>query len=385
MNIVCASTVFSGEEAFSTLGRVVSIPEEQITADSVRDADVLITRTKTKINRSLLQGSRVRFVGSAVAGTDHIHIPEVESLGITWTSAPGCNANSVAEYVVTALLLLAEQHGRILSNMTLGVIGVGHIGSRVVEKARALGMTVLLNDPPKYDVTCDPAYRPLAEVLAVSDVVTFHVPLVDDGPHPTRQMIKAAALEQMKPGAWFINAARGEIMDSDALLLALDRGQVDHAALDVFENEPRVRAEVVSRVDIATPHIAGYSLEGRINGTAMVYEACCRHVGVQPRWNPETALQRDMPVAREVDTRGRLDQEVLLDLMLGVYDIRADDAHFRSGVSDDPASTGRHFTRMRQTYPVRREWAASRIALRHASATLNARVKALGFRLVENI
>jgi len=383
MKIVCATTVHSGEKAFSTLGPVVPLAEEHITNELVRDADVLITRTKTRINRALLQDSRVRFVGCAVAGTDHIAIPDMDALGIHWTSAPGCNANSVAEYVVTALLMMAEQHGRILSHMTLGVIGVGNIGSRVVEKARVLGMRVLLNDPPKYDATRDPVYRPLEEVLASSDVVTFHVPLVDDGPHPTRHMVKAKTLEQMKPGTWFINAARGEIMDSDALLLALDRGQVDHAVLDVFENEPRVRPDLVARADMATPHIAGYSLEGRINGTTMVYEACCHYFGKTPCWKPDEALQRDLPAVREVDVRGRSDQELLLDLALGVYDLRADDQRFRSGVSGDPVSTGRHFTRMRQEYPVRREFAAAQVTVRHAGASFCACARALGFRLLE--
>jgi erythronate-4-phosphate dehydrogenase len=200
VKIVCASSVLSGREAFATLGEVVVAPERAISADLVRDADALITRSKVKVDRRLLDQSRVTFVGTATAGTDHFDIPFLEEKQIRWCAAPGCNANSVAEYVAAALLALANRFDIRLGGRTIAIVGAGNVGRRVAEIATAMGLHVLLNDPPLAAATGDPAYRPLDEVLAKADIVSLHVPLTDDGPCPTRKMVDARFFSRIKPG-----------------------------------------------------------------------------------------------------------------------------------------------------------------------------------------
>lgn len=383
MKIVCASSVLYGQEAFSTVGEVVILPEEQITRRDLLDADALITRSKTRITRDLLEGTAVRFVGSAVAGTDHIDAPYIDSTDIAWCHAPGCNANSVAEYVVTALLLEAQKHDLSLSDMTLGVIGIGHIGTRVVEKAEDLGIQVLQNDPPReaMDDEFDGPFVPLDELLPVADIVTLHVPLTTIEHYGTQGMVNHRFIESMKPGALLFNTARGEIIDSDAFMAALEHGMIRQAVLDVWENEPAIRKDVLDAVDIGTPHIAGYSLEGRLNGTQMVYDELCHFLEIEPVW-----LDADLPDAgptpeQVVDGRNRSEREILASILATAYPILADDLRFREGASADPAVMGRHFVHCRRNYPVRREFAACRLQFHHVSDELISIAWALGFQI----
>ncbi len=385
MKIVCASSVLHGETAFATLGDVTILPEERITRNELLDAEVLITRSKTPITRALLENTAVRFIGCAVAGTDHVDKTYLDSTDIAWCHAPGCNANSVAEYIVAALLVEADQHGLALEELALGVVGVGHIGTRVAEKAMAMGVTVLQNDPPRKAAGDDAngTFQPLEDVLAVADLISMHVPLTDTGPHATRDMANHRFFEAMKPGAFFLNAARGEIMDSDALLTALEHGIVRQAVLDVWENEPAIRKDVLDAVDIGTPHIAGYSYEGRLNGTRMVYEELCHYLEVDPVW-----LDRDMPddapqEERVVDAQCRSDQETLAAMVSAAYPILDDDRRFRAGASVDPVAMAKHFVHSRRTYPARREFAANRFQLLHASESLLTMAWELGFQIAE--
>ncbi len=261
LRIVCAESVLFGREAFETLGDTVVLPDRKIGPADVREADALVVRSKTPVNRALLEGSRVSFVGTATAGFDHMDTVWLESQGVAWMAAAGCNANSVAEYITAALLCLATRYGWNLRRMTLGVVGVGQVGRRVVRKAEALGMRVLRNDPPRKLADQAPELIELDEVLAESDVVTLHVPLTEEGPFATRRMADARFFARMKPGASFFNASRGEVVDESDLLLALESGHVGHAVLDVWAHEPYWNADLARRADIITPHIAGYSYE----------------------------------------------------------------------------------------------------------------------------
>lgn len=385
MKIICASSVLCGAEVFSALGDVEVIPEERITRDVLRDADALITRTKTRIHRELLDGTAVRFVGCAVAGIDHIDRTWLDTTDIAWCHAPGCNANSAAEYVITALLVEAHRHERSLEDLTLGVIGVGHIGTRVVEKAMDIGIPVLQNDPPRAAAKDggDDAFIPLNTLLARSDIISLHVPLSDHGPYATRGMVNHRFFEAMKPGAFLFNTARGEIMDSDAFMAAFEHGMVRQAVLDVWENEPTIRKDVLDVVDIGTPHIAGYSLEGRLNGTRMVYDELCHYLETDPTW-PETGLSDDVSVPeRVVDAGHRTPQEVLMEMATAVYPILKDDRRLRDGASGDPIAMGRHFVECRRNYPMRREFAAARFQLLHAPESLINTAWELGFQISE--
>lgn len=381
MKIVCASSLALGREMFSTLGEVVVLAERDINAEAVRDADALIVRSKVRVTRELLHGSRVSFVGTATAGTDHMDLPWLEEHGVAWTSAPGSNARSVAEYVVAVLLRVAVRHSLSLEGRKLALVGVGHVGRAVAEVAPALGLEVLLNDPPRASLEQASSLRPLDEVLAQADIVSLHVPLTGDGPYATRHLVDCRFLSQLKPGALFINASRGEVVDEESLLLALGQGWISHAILDVFEQEPRLRCDVAAQADLVTPHIAGYSYEGRVRGTQMCYEAACRFFEKEATWR-STPADRPTCATLHVEARGRRPEEVLDTLVRAAYDVQADDRALRAGLVADDVERGRHFQKLRGQYPHRYEFAAWPVELVGADPVLSARVRALGFRLV---
>ncbi len=367
------------EEAFGGLGEVSILPPQQITAQRVRSADMLIVRSTTRVDRALLAGSQVRFVGTATIGFDHIDTAYLEQAGIVWCAAAGCNANSVAEYLVAALLFLARRHDFSLAQKKIGVVGVGNVGSRVVAKAQALGLQVLLNDPPRQAATGDPVFRPLDEVLAVADIVSLHVPLTKDGPYPTLQMANQHFFERLKPGAVFINAARGAVVDSDALLAAKQSGLVAQAVLDTWEGEPAFRADVLAKLDLGTPHIAGYSFEGKVMGTLMVYQAACRFLGRTPTWTPEALLPPALVPEIRLAAMSSADQDVLDDIVRQVYDIAADDQRLRQIAALDQQPRAAAFEQLRRNYPVRREFRFTRVILPSPRPGLASQISALGF------
>ena len=240
--------------------------------DDVRDAAALLVRTRTRCDAALLDGSAVRFIATATIGTDHIDTAYCAAHGIAVASAPGCNAAAVAQYVRVALHALALDR----PGATLGVVGVGHVGSLVAEAGRRAGMKVLLNDPPREAVEGPAGFTPLPELLAVSDVVTLHIPLWPEN----RDFADAAFFAAMKPGASLINASRGEVLDEAALLAA--RPRLDKVVIDVWKNEPAINPQLLAAADIATPHIAGYSLQGKANATTAVVRALAAHFGIAP-------------------------------------------------------------------------------------------------------
>ena len=248
------------------------LPGREIGPDDVRDASALLVRTRTRCNASLLAGSAVRLVATATIGTDHIDMRYCAKHGITVASAPGCNAAAVAQYVGAALHALSLDR----QGATLGVIGVGHVGSLVAEVGRRAGMRVLLSDPPREAAEGPAGFTPLPELLAASDIVTLHIPLWPEN----RDFADAAFFSQMRPGASFFNASRGEVVDEDALLAA--RPRLDKLVLDVWKNEPAINRALLAVADIATPHIAGYSIQGKINGTQAVVRAVGETFGIDP-------------------------------------------------------------------------------------------------------
>jgi erythronate-4-phosphate dehydrogenase len=315
-----------------------------------------------------------------VIGTDHLDIPYLESRGIRWCGAAGCNAESVAEYVTAALLCLAVRHGLTLAGKTIGVVGVGHVGRLVVEKARALGLRVLRNDPPRQRAEGGHEFVSLDQVLAESDILTLHVPLTKTGPDATFRMADAAFFARIKPGCIYLNAARGGINVTDALLDAMDRGIVAHAVIDCWEGEPAYRADLLQRADLATPHIAGHSFEGKVMGTVMVYREACRFLGVQPAWSHEPLMPPSLAPEIAADASGRRPEAVLHEIVRRVYDIEADDRRLRDGATADDKKRAAHFDRLRREYPIRREFRSTRTTLRGAPAGLGRTVAALGFK-----
>jgi erythronate-4-phosphate dehydrogenase len=374
MKSVCSAEMPFAREAFATLGDVVLKPGRSIGPADVRDADILATRSTTRIDRALLAGSRVRFVGTATIGFDHIDTQYCDANGIPWYAAAGCNAESVAEYITAALLALAVRRRVALAGKTLGVIGVGNVGSRVVRKAQALGMTVLLNDPPRARREPDAAasFTPLDALLPQCDIVTLHVPLTRTGPDRTLHLADDAFFARLKPGAVFLNSARGAALDTGALLRALEAGRVAHAVVDTWEGEPDISRALLARADIATPHIAGYTYDGKVAGTLMVYRAACRVLGVEPVWTPDALMPEPAVPELRVEAAHRTRDAVLHDAVQRVYAIAADDAALRR----DPAA----FDALRRDYPVRRAFAATRVTGADDAADAVACLAALGFR-----
>lgn len=370
MKTVVAETVLLGREAFETLGEAVVIPDRQIGPEHLKDADALIIRSKTKVTPELIEGSAVRFVGTATAGFEHMDFQTLEKKGIGWCAAPGCNADSVADYMTAALLVLHMKHGVELEGKTLGIIGVGQVGSRVARRAEALGLRVLLNDPPRAAKEGAAGFQCLEKLLAESDLVTLHVPLIKEKPWPTLRMADCRFFEQMKPGAVFINASRGKVLDSDALLHAKENGMVSHAVLDVWDPEPAIRADVLTIAAIRTPHIAGHSFEGKLNGTVQVYREACHFFETAPTWNPAPLLPAVTVPDLKIDSAGKSDLEVLAEAVAAVYDLGAD----QLSVED----IGR-FDKLRAHYRGRREFKNTAVSLSENRPGLLKRLDRAGF------
>ena len=257
---------------------VVYLPGNAFTKEEVKDTDALIVRTRTLCNAELLEGSSVKFIATATIGFDHIDVDYCREAGIVWTNCPGCNAGSVEQYVHASLLLLKHHKGLDLKKAVLGIVGVGHVGKRVQRMAEALGMRVLLNDPPRED-SGEPGFVSLQTIAEECDVITFHTPLNREGKYRTFHLADAAFFSGLKRTPSIINSSRGEVVDASALLDALEEGKVKDAVIDTWEGEPDISLELLRKVFIGTPHIAGYSADGKANATRMSLEALCRYFG----------------------------------------------------------------------------------------------------------
>ncbi len=341
---------------FARLGEVRTIEGRAIDRRLLDGVDVLLVRSVTRVDASLLKGSRVRFVGSATIGTDHIDVEGLREMGVAFAHAPGSNAESVVEYVTAAMLEAQVAAGNGLSGRTLGVVGYGDIGSRIARRAEALGMRVLVNDPPLEERGVQPSecdqFFSLQEVLSEADVVTLHVPLSKSGPWPTPGMISARELSLLPRGALLINTSRGPVVSGKDLLSRLRREDGFRAVLDVFEGEPRPDLELIERLFLATPHIAGYSYDGKLNGTRMLFEALCRfeQVGIDC-FADESASEE--PVRLHAPTE-KDPVRWLRSLVRQMYDIRQDDRRLREMLSLPVGERESHFNRCRKEYPKRR-------------------------------
>ena len=376
-NIPCA------REAFGTLGDVRLLHGRRITPEALSDVDLLVVRSVTRVDRSLLAGCRVRFVGTATSGSDHVAVDDLTQLGMAFFAALGCNANAVAEYMATAWLTLARRTGCSLAGRRVGVVGVGHVGSLVAAKATALGLVPVLNDPPKGRDTGLNCYRPIDELLDC-DIITCHTPLTYGGPDPTYRLLGDPFFARLKPGAWFCNAGRGEVVDEAALGRALAQGRLDAAILDVWDHEPAIDPQLLASVAIGTPHIAGYSLEGKLNGTAMVYEAACRFLGVEPTWHADAAAPPPTVPHIAVSAAARSDTDVLADITTSVYPIAADDGALRQTATMSPVDRGLAFDELRRTYPTRREFRQTDVTVTGGSSGLTDTLRSLGFRIAQD-
>jgi erythronate-4-phosphate dehydrogenase len=353
---------------------VVYLPGRAITRKALTDADALLTRTRTKCTEALLKGTKVRFIGTATIGFDHIDTQFCEKNGIVWTNTPGCNSISVQQYVAAALLKMASEFRFSMKGKTIGIVGVGNVGSRIQKLATILGMNVLLNDPPRARAEGEKNFVNLGTVLYESDIVTLHVPLNVVGEDCTWHLISEKSFKKMKKGAWFFNTSRGEVTETAALKKILSSGKLGGAVLDVWENEPDIDLDLMSKTFLATPHIAGYSTDGKANGTSIVVNALCRNFNLPlEKWYPDNVPAPEHPVF-PVDGIGKTDEAIIREAVNHTYNIEEDNIRLRFSPSD--------FEKQRGEYRVRREFNAYTIRLNGGTKKVRKMLEGLGFKVV---
>ena len=351
---------------------VVYLPGAKTTDADVSNADALITRTRTKCNEKLLENSAVKFIATATIGFDHIDTDYVEKRGICWTNAPGCNSSSVAQYITSLLLNLAVKHNFKLADKVLGVVGVGYVGKKVAAVGRALGMKVLLNDPPRARAEGDKEFVSLDIVAQKADIITIHVPLEYEGEDKTFHLADEEFLNKLTQKQFIINASRGEVVDNAALRKVLEKRSIAGGVLDVWENEPEIDLELLNLLDYATPHIAGYSTDGKVNGTSMSVNALAKFFNLSERlqnWYPDNVPVPENTVI-ECPADGSL-EEKLLYIVSQSYNI-ADDTKALKQTPQD-------FEKLRGNYPLRREFGIFTVV--NADSQCAEVLKNLGFKV----
>ena len=380
MKIIADTNIPYVQECFSSIGDIMVIGGREINREVVADVDILLVRSITPVFADLLIGSNVRFVATATIGFDHVDVNFLRHNSIGFASAPGSNANSAAEYVIAALLEMGKKHNIILEGKSIGIIGVGNVGSKVAKKCRALGMKVFLNDPPLYRQTDDPKYLPIQELFDC-DFITLHTPLTFDGLDKTFHLGDENFFKSLKKGCCFINASRGGVVDSSALKSRIQSGDLQAVVLDVWENEPKIDTELLEMVDIGTPHIAGYSLDGKIAGLIMIYNSVCKYFGIEPKYDANDFLPKPEVKTIEVNPGSENNQDALLDIVKRIYNIEKDDFALRQMLKEPAEKRGRFFDSLRKNYSVRREFQNTEVILDDSNSTLAKKINGIGFRV----
>lgn len=361
-------------EVFEQHGQLRRVAGRSLDRAVLDDAEVLLVRSVTQVDRALLAGSQVKFVGTCTIGTDHLDLDYFAEQGIGWASAPGCNARGVVDYVLSSLLTLAERDGVDLAQRCYGVVGAGQVGDRLVKVLRGMGWQVLVCDPPRQQREGGD-YVDLATLVKRCDVISLHTPLTTLSEHPTHHLIATEQLQALSSGSWLINASRGAVVDNQALKQFLAQRPDVRAVLDVWEGEPQVDIELAQRCDIATAHIAGYSLDGKIRGTAQIYQAFCQHFTIPAKSVIEFPEQTLLSMQLAAHTPLA---EAMRVVCRAVYDPRSDDAAFRLSLVGDADQRRLAFDQVRKNYPVRREIPDLQVQLSQPQTELQRMLTALG-------
>jgi erythronate-4-phosphate dehydrogenase len=374
LKIVADNKIPFLQGALESFAEVQYLPGAEITNETLLNADALITRTRTRCNQATLKGTNVKLITSATIGFDHIDTGWCEANNIAWTNAPGCNSESVKQYIGAVLALLVDVKGWKLAGKSIAVVGVGNVGSKVSAMARALGMNVYEIDPPRARREAHTHFYQLEDIVGEADIITFHTPLTRSGTDKTYYLCDAGLLSRMKSGAVVINSSRGEVVDGEALKTALMANQIGAAVLDVWEHEPHIDTVLMDKVWIATPHIAGYSQDGKAKGTQMSVQAISRffQLGID-NWQPQGMPQPDAPLI-SIDCAGKDDEQVVSQAILHTYALKQDDADLRQDVGQ--------FEYLRGAYPVRREFQAYDVELHNGNQLLREQLLKLGFKKV---
>lgn len=360
--------------ALDRAAEMIYIPGGDISRADLLQADALLVRTRTLCNEELLHGTGLRFIASATSGFDHIDTDYCQRAGIAWVHAPGCNAGAVRQYMASALAYVLQKTGRSFHDVCLGIVGAGQVGSRVAGLAGKLGIPVLVHDPPRERLEGPEAFTGLEELLGKADIVSMHLPLNLAGRDRSLGMASADFFDRMKAGAWFVNTSRGEITDEEALLRALRTKPLGGCILDVWQNEPHVRNDLLQTAELSTPHIAGYSVEGKANGTMACVQAASRFFKLgADHWTPP-GLPESNRMQQHLSCRDMRPEDCFSALAMGSYPILEDDKALRN----DP----RHFESLRNQYPPRREAEACIVQLSSCPPACAAIARTLGYQRI---
>lgn len=389
MKIIADQQIPKVAQAFSEFAEVTLCNGREITTEKIHDADVLLVRSITAVNADLLEGCQVKFVASATSGLDHIDLDYLHEYNIGFAHARGSNARSVAEYVLSSLFVLADQDNFKFKDKIVGVIGCGEVGSRVVELLETLGVKTIMNDPPLKDAlgkdahgkneSGDGQYREIEEIFS-ADIITLHVPLTSDGPYPTQNLLDMEFLSQLNDDVILINTARGGVINEAALKNHLESHEDMKVVLDVWEDEPDIDIDLLTQSDIGTPHIAGYSADGKIHAIEMIFASICEFFKLDYTWNPvldlPAANSLELPLGSELD-----DQDAIQMAILASYDVRSDSASLRQLPELSIEQQAQYFDELRKNYPVRREFPATVFRLPDSRKKLAGKLQQLGFNV----
>jgi len=352
------------------------LPYDRITKQSIKNADALIIRTRTKCNAEVLEGTSIKYIATATIGFDHIDANFCVQNNIRWSNAPGCNSTSVQQYIAAALVYYAYLKKIQFDTLTIGIVGVGNVGSKIQEISKIFGLKILLNDPPRERVEGGRKFVSLDQVLEESDIISFHVPLSFNGRDKTFQLADEVFFNKLNNSKIIFNTSRGEVIDTAAMINAINNRKISFSLLDVWENEPKIGMKLLNLVNIATPHIAGYSTEGKAKATAVCVNALNDffNLGLTQNWHPGNLPIPNNPSIIKIDCAGKLTQDILYQLIISTYDILQDDQQLRNRVYD--------FEKLRGEYPVRREFSFYSVQLMNSNKTIDNLVKELGFKLL---
>jgi erythronate-4-phosphate dehydrogenase len=376
LSIVADQQILFAKESFSKFGDVQLVDGRSIDHQMIKDADILLVRSVTKVNETLLKNSKIKFVGSATSGIDHVDTDYLQKSNIPFSHALGSNARSVAEYVLSSLLVTAEQHHFSLVDKTVGIIGCGQVGSRVKRFMDALDVKCVLNDPPLASKTSDHAYVELEE-LCQADIITLHVPLTTEGEFPTSKLVNQIFLDKLKSNVIFMNTSRGEVVDEKALLLFKKESPEATLILDVWNNEPEIDINLLQNTFIATPHIAGYSYDGKLKATKMLVEAISNYLNIETQ-QAELTDSGGGAIAEENFTIN--EDDVPLAIMQS-YDVRSDAIALTNLTSIKDEKRATYFDSLRKNYPIRREFTSRTIETIKMSDEAKQKLQQLGFKV----
>lgn len=373
MKIIIDNKIPYIKGALEPFAEVVYLPGNRTTPEVVKDADAIITRTRTICTKDLLEGSTVKFIATATIGFDHIDTEYCRKAGIEWTNAPGCNAESVNQYITSALFSWSMRKRTDLAGLTIGVVGAGNVGSKVARTCEILGMTVLQNDPPRERLEGSGKFVSLETIQNEADIITFHVPLYVCGPDKTFHLGDEKFFQNLDKKPLVINSCRGEVVDSEAVYDALDANDISAYIADCWENEPDINLDLLNHTEYGTPHIAGYSKDGKANGTMMSVQAVSRFfkLGIDD-WQASGLEVPANPII-EIDGNQRREYSILAEAVLSTYDIENDDDALRS--------TPHLFEKLRGDYPVRREFSSHTLILKNVPEETENKLQLLGFKI----